>query len=201
MTRYLNALIAGACACLLLTASAQAQTELWIQKPDSRLSFSTTQQGEAFEGQFKSFVADIQFDPAALASAKFDVRIDLGSVDSANSERDETLTGDDFFNVADHPFAQFKTTSFRSLGGSRYEADATLNLNGQTVALKFPFDWKKTSNGADLQAEVTLDRLAFNLGLGDWEDAETIGHDVKVSVDLRLLSKAKTHPQPDTDPK
>ncbi len=158
----------------------------WKQQADSTLKFSGIQQGEAFEGKFGRFASTIHFDPAALADAKFDVAIDIASADSANSERDETLLGAEFFDNARFPKARFVTGTFRQVGPGKFEADATLTIRDKSVPVKFPFTWTGDARTAELKAKVTLDRLAFDVGTGEWEDEETVGRKVDVNVHLKL---------------
>ncbi|HQW82486.1 MAG: YceI family protein [Rhodanobacteraceae bacterium] len=153
------------------------------------LTFSGQQQGEAFDGRFDRFSATIQFDAAQLTESKLDVSIDLSSADSQNSERDDTLKGDDFFAIERFPKAHFVTSVVRAIDATQFEADATLTIRDKSVALKFPFTFERDANGARLKARVTLDRLAFDIGAGDWADDGMIGHSVEVNVDLNLIAK------------
>jgi polyisoprenoid-binding protein YceI len=158
----------------------------WKQQAGSTLSFKGQQQGETFDGQFRKFNANIHFDPAALADAKFDVEIDITSADSANSERDETMLCSEFFDSKKFPKAHFVTKAFRLIAPGQYEADAVLTIRDKSVALKFPFTWSGNAMSAELKSKVTLDRLAFDVGTGDWEDASSVGHQVEVIVHLKL---------------
>ncbi len=173
-------------ATMALLVNGQVVAANWVQQAGSTLRFSGEQQGEVFEGGFGRFDATIQFDPAALAAARFDVSIDIGSADTANSERDETMLGADFFDSKHFPKAEFTAQNFREIAPGRFEADASLRIRDRTVALKFPFDWISSAEGAQLRAKVELDRLAFGIGTGEWEDADTIGHKVTVTVSLKL---------------
>ncbi len=154
------------------------------------LTFAGQQQGEAFEGRFDRFAPTIQFDAAQLATSKLDVSIDLASADTQNSERDDTLKGSDFFAIADFPKARFVTSAMRAIDATHFEADATLTIRNKTVALKFPFTFEPNADGARLKARVTLDRIAFDVGTGDWADESMIGHQVEVNVDLSLVKKS-----------
>lgn len=153
------------------------------------LKFTGQQQGEAFEGRFETFSPNIQFDAAALATSKLDVSIDLASADTRNSERDDALKGSDFFAIADFPKARFVTATIRAVDATHFEADATLTIRDKTVALRFLFQFEANAEGARLSARVTLDRLAFDIGTGDWADERMIGHKVEVDVDLHLIKK------------
>lgn len=176
------AFLLSAALCLPALASAAD----WKQQPGSTLGFTGEQQGEAFNGQFRTFTSVIRFDPAALADARFDVSIDVTSADSANSERDETMLGADFFDTANFPKAHFVTQAFRQIAPGQFEADATLTIRDKTIGLKFPFTWTADAKSAELKSRVTLNRLAFGLGTGDWEDPSSVGHSVDVTVDLKL---------------
>lgn len=168
----------------------------WQQQPDSRLRFQGSQQGEAFDGQFRRFVSRIRFDPNDLAQANFDVDIDLASVDTANSERDQAVQGDKWFDVGRFPKAHFRTLGIRSLSAGHFEAKAELTLRDHTQTIDFPFTWTGDADRAHLQAQVVLDRLDFDLGSGEWADPELIGSEVTVSVDLQLRAADTPKRQP-----
>ena len=171
-----------------LLASTSAHAAEYTMRAGT-LTFSGQQQGEAFEGRFDRFAPAIQFDAAQLATSKLDVSIDLASADTQNSERDDTLKGSDFFAIADFPKARFVTTAMRAIDATHFEADATLTIRDKSVALKFPFTFEANADGARLKATVTLDRLAFDLGTGDWADESMIGRQVEVNVDLSLVKQ------------
>ncbi|MDN5924238.1 MAG: YceI family protein, partial [Xanthomonadales bacterium] len=95
-------------ALMLLPALAFART--WqVDTAHSKLGFDGSFQGGAFHGVFKQFEAKINYDPADLGHASFDVTVNLASVDTGAGERDDTLKGADFFNVAKTPQAHFIT--------------------------------------------------------------------------------------------
>lgn len=176
---------AAALAALVL-ATAPAFAADWETRADSSsLGFTGSAQGESFTGVFNRFRADIRFDPDALDASAFDVHIDLASVDTRNSERDETLLSADFFRVRREAQARYRASRFRDLGDGRYAADGELTLRGVTrpVTLEFSF-----SPGAPavLEGRATLDRIDFDVGGGEWADASTIAHAVHVTTRLEL---------------
>ena len=79
-----------------------------------------------FTGNFPGFTTTLSFDPAKLAKPKLDVSIPLAGTNTGNGDRDSTLSGEDFFNVAKFAQARYTATKFRSLGGNQYAADGTL---------------------------------------------------------------------------
>lgn len=176
---------------LLLAAPFGADaTTTWTADPArSTLAFSASADGEAFTGTFKTFEAKIAFDPADLATSSFDVSIDLTSADSGNSDRDDTLQGEEFFNSATQPQAKYKATNFVAHEGGRFSAEGELELNGVSKPVTLEFTWSGDGKSATLMGETVLDRLDFNVGTGDWEDAATITHEVTVKTTLQLSAQ------------
>jgi polyisoprenoid-binding protein YceI len=179
--RYLPVLVA------LLLAIPSAHAVDWsADSAKSKLRFSSTAEGMAFEGQFKQFAPSIRFDPSDLASARFDVKITLASADTANADRDETLKGSDFFAVERFPQANYVATAFRDLGNGRFAADGNLSLRGVDKPVTLEFTWVAKDKHATLDGSATLNRLDFAVGAGDWADASTVAHEVRVSTHLDL---------------
>jgi polyisoprenoid-binding protein YceI len=170
-----------------LGAAGLAQAAPWKVLPGSTLGFSSSYEGDGFEGRFARFTPKIDFDPAQLAKSSFDVGIDLASADTKNEERDEALRGDGFFNSKKAASAHYRATRFRALGGNRYAADGVLTLNGISRPVTLAFTW---SGGAKpvLTGSATVKRLDFAVGTGDWDDTGLIPNAVQVKTRL-LLSR------------
>ncbi|MBS0430843.1 MAG: YceI family protein [Proteobacteria bacterium] len=165
---------------------AAAPVHAWTSDPArSTLSFTATYQGESFQGRFRRFEAKtLDYDPAHLDAARFDVVVDIASIDTANSERDQALPGKDFFDTARFPQAHFVSTRFRKGADGRVLADGTLTLRGvgKPVTLGVTFDPARKT----LDVATTLHRLDFGIGGGDWADTSMIGDEVAVHGHLAL---------------
>lgn len=168
---------------LPITAFARA----WkVDAAHSSLTFTGTYQGEKFEGRFKRFDAKIDYDPANLAQAKFDVTVDIASVDTANAERDQALPGKDFFDAGQFPKAHFVTTRVRKGANGKVLADGMLTLRGISKPVTLEVRFMLEGNGATLDVQANLKRLDFGIGSGDWADTSMIGNDVTVHGRLIL---------------
>ena len=173
---------------LLTVASAASAKDWTLDAKASHLRFSSTQQDEPFTGEFARFTPKIAVDAAKPAEAKIDVEVDLASANTKSAERDETLKGDDFFWTSKYPKAHFRTLSCKAgASAGKFECDAELTIRDKTRKLPFPFTFAESGGKATLKADVTLDRMQYGVGAsGDWGDEHTVGHQVKVSVDLTL---------------
>lgn len=153
---------------LLLLLPAIAFGKTWqVDTTHSTLGFEGSFQGEAFQGQFKKFTANIAFDPADLSTARFDVHVHLASVDTQSAMRDQTLTGGDFFNVSQFPEAHYVTQSFSKNADGQVIAHGTLTLRGIRQPVDLKVDFKPTPGGATLDATSDVARLDWKLGAND----------------------------------
>jgi polyisoprenoid-binding protein YceI len=176
----------GGLACFLLTALALAATQWSTQPKQSTLTFVGSQAGADFEGAFRRFDAQIQFDPQQLAASRFDVTVDAASVDTRDAERDDIIRGPDLFAVQQHPRARYVAEKFAARGGARYTATGKLTLRGVTRDVPIDFTFEQGADGAWLKGAARIKRLDFGVGQGEWKDTEWVGDDVAVKFALKL---------------
>ncbi|MGQ0801388.1 MAG: YceI family protein [Pseudomarimonas sp.] len=191
MTRILLPLLFAFAACFGASTVHAAE---WQTAAGSTLGFSAEAQGEKFSGVFSRFEARIRFAPDALTASRFEVEIDLKSVDSQNSERDEMLADEAFFNSAAEPKASYFAERFSQLEDGRFRAEGVLTLRGVSAPVPLDFTWTGDASTATLEGEAVLDRVAFKVGAGEWEDAEAIAHQVSVNTKLVLTAKPSSTP-------
>lgn len=183
------AVTAALVAMLAVPAAAPAFAADYVQAPGSTLAFATKYDGETFTGNFPGFSTTLSFDPAKLDGAKLDVSIPLAGAKTGNADRDSTLQGEDFFNVAKFAQARYTASKFRSLGGNQYAADGTLDLRGIKKPVTLTFTWTPGAKPV-LAGKATVKRLDFGVGGGDWADTDTIPNEVAVSTKV-VLQPAK----------
>jgi polyisoprenoid-binding protein YceI len=182
--------LGGLCIAMLLGLAAPALAQTWqVDAAHSTLTFTNTYQNVEYTGQFRRFDADIAYDPDDLAHAKFDVSVDITSLDTRNSERDHTALGVEFFDAAKFPKAHFVTTAFRKGANGKVVADGVLTLRGVSKPVELTVDFAPRGDTATLDVTAPLKRLDFGIGGGQWADPSMIGNGVTVRGHL-LLRKA-----------
>lgn len=177
---------AAVAAMLVAMMATPALAADYVQAPGSSLVFATKYDGEVFTGQFGGFSTRLSFDPAQLSTAKLDVAIQLAGTRTGNADRDSTLTGGDFFDVAKFAQARYVSDRFRALGGNQYAADGTLTLRGVSKPVTLTFTWTPGAKPV-LAGKATVKRLDFGVGGGDWADARTIPDEVAISTRVVLV--------------
>src|SRR3984893_14904752 len=151
----------------------------------SRLEFIGVQAGAEFKGSFHKFTAAVNFAPDALASARFDVQIDLNSLDTMDKDRDKTMRGPDIFDIAHYPTAHYVTRSFTKTAAG-YSAVGALTLHGVTKDVPIDFQFVSTAGQSKIEGTAKLKRLEFGVGQGDWKSTEWVKDEVKVAFSLVL---------------
>lgn len=88
-----------------------------------------------FYGQFQKFTGEIEFDKADFTASSVSFEIDVESVSTDNSKRDEHIKGADFFNARQYPKTTFKSTSITDNGDGTYSMTGDMTLFGQTKSI------------------------------------------------------------------
>jgi len=93
------------------------------------------------EGLFSKMTGVIQFDPPDLAQLSVEAEIDVKSMTTGNSERDEHLLSPDYFDAEKYPKILFKSTNVEMTGATRGKVTGDLTIRGikQPVTLDFEF--------------------------------------------------------------
>ena len=197
-----RASLAVACAAALVTAAAAAAPAAPAAAPaavphysldqaKSSLEFAFTQAGALNKGRFTRFPVTMDFSADNLAASRLEVGVDVNSLDTGDKDRDDTLRGADLFSVAKFPQAHFSAAQIVKTA-SGFEASGKLTIRGVTRDTRVPFTFRSAAEaGASvgyMSGKVTIRRLDFGVGQGDWKATDQVGNDVTVSFTLRLIS-------------
>ncbi|HEY5623259.1 MAG TPA: YceI family protein [Gammaproteobacteria bacterium] len=172
---------------LFSQASVQAQTvSRWMLGPGSLLEFDATQQGAKFTGRFERFEATIRLDPGAPETGELRVTVFTASVNTDYGERDEALRHPDLLATDIWATASFESEAIRRVTEDRFEATGPLTIRDITRSVSLPFRFLRQGGDAELTGAVTLSRLAFGVGQGEWANTDWVGDEVDVRFSLRL---------------
>ena len=174
-----------------LSPGAAAEPPLWSLEEGSTLGWVARQSGAEVEGQFDRFTAEIAFDPDDLEASRVAIEVDMVSVDSAASDRDQALVSKDLFDVATFPSARFEAERFVHLEGDTYEAHGRLAIRDAVLELTLPFTLTIEDHPEDPSAErahavgaVEILRLDYGVGQGQWQDTSMVANEVLVTIDI-----------------
>ena len=192
--------LAGTAAAMCLAAWAQgaaadtpSPVHYVLDQAKSTLEFTFMQAGAQNKGKFTRFPVSFDFGPGDLAGSRLEVTVEIGSLDTGDKERDDTLKGDDLFAAAKFPKAHFLATQFAKTAAG-FEAQGKLTIRDQTRDVRVPFTFRTAvEQGATvgyMSGKTTIRRLDYGVGQGDWKATDQVGNEVGVSFALRLTSAA-----------
>jgi len=164
------------------------QPVVWKVAPGSSLNFQTSWSGQAVEGRFNSWTADILFSPDALAASKVTVTIDMTSAKTGDDQRDASLPAAEWFDATVHPKAVFSATKFEKLSADRFVAHGTLDLRGNKKPVDLAFKLRIVGDKAQMSGQTSLDRTLFGVGQDEFAATDQVPATVTVRVELNAIS-------------
>ena len=186
LPKFIPALLLGAG---ILLARPVAAADWAVDPAKSTLGFTASVSGANFDGKFKTWQAEIAFDPATPAAGHAKVTIDMASSVTGDRQRDSALPDSDWFAVKKNPQAVFEATSFTSKGGNQYEANGTLTIRGVAKPVTMPFTLDITGSDAHAKGKLDIVRTDYGVGQGEWSTAETVALGVSITFDLVAKKK------------
>jgi cytochrome b561 len=153
-----------------------------VDRGASSIRFTGTHAGNAFEGAFSRWRANIRFDPNNLDASRAIVTIETASAADGVPLHDQSLPQEEWFDVANHPTAIFRTTRIRARGANTYEARGSLTLKGQPITLDLPFTLRFEGDRAIMEGTARIDRRDADLGQASDPDAEFVSREIGIVV-------------------
>jgi polyisoprenoid-binding protein YceI len=150
-------------------------------------------------GFFKSFEGSLETENEDFTDAKIDFSLDIDSIDTNQSQRDEHLKSPEFFDAATYPKITFTSTSFTKTDEEdEYELAGDLTIKGITkpVTLDVEFGGSATDFYGNTKAgfEITgkINRKDFGLTWSGVTDAGSVvlGEDIKLLINVQFAKQA-----------
>lgn len=166
----------------------------WTPTPGvSKISFDIDQAGAPLEGTFSDYNGQICLGSGDNAADHIQVQIRMASVDTQLPELDEALRGSDFFDAVRWPLATFVSDSIHALSQGRYQVQGKLTLRDVTRNITVPFTFQSTADGnARLAGRLSIQRLDYHIGLGQWADTRWVGNQVDITFSV-ILKPVQSH--------
>jgi polyisoprenoid-binding protein YceI len=185
---FITGVLALAAPLAATVATAQAST--WVSdQAHSDVSFSVTHMGiSKVRGSFGKVAATISYNETDITKSVVSATIDVTTVDTGQSARDNHLKTDAFFDVAKFPTATFSSTSVAK-DGNNLKVTGNLTLHGVTKPVILdvegptgPVQGLDKKPHAGFSASTTISRTAF--GIGANFPTAAVGDEVKLTLDL-----------------
>jgi polyisoprenoid-binding protein YceI len=149
-------------------------------------------------GFFKSFEGELVTDNDNFEDAEINFSLDVNSIDTKQTDRDEHLKSADFFDAATYPKITFKSTSIKKVGDDDYKlvGDLTIKNITKQVTLDVEFGgstddfYGNTKAGFELTGKIN--RKDFGLTWDGITEAGSIvvGEDIKLNINVQFAKQA-----------
>ena len=182
-------------AATLVAATASAQTTNWkIDPAHSGVEFKVRHLAVSnVRGTLTIAKGVVHLDEKDITKSSVEATIDANSVDTHTAARDTHLKSADFFNVAQYPTLEFKSTALSKSGGDLI-LKGDLTLAGVTKPVTLTVDGPappqtdaKGTTRSGFSATGTLHRSDFNFG--SKFPSAVIGDDVKFTIDAEAAKQ------------
>ncbi len=157
------------------------------------VSFEVKQAGSPFRGKFKQFGGEVCL--LADRVTRIEVWLEPASVDAGLPEIDAALRDKDFFAVSQYPRAVYSSQS-AEVRGNEQLARGTLQMKGKRRNLDVPFSLRREGDQQIVSGTLTLNRLDYGIGTGEWSNTNWLGGEVKVDFKAALAASAAPNPNP-----
>ena len=147
----------------------------WKIGPKYNISFSTS----GVSGIFKTFTGSIVFDEQSLPTSKFDVSIDINSINTGNGMQNKHAKSAEWFDAAKYPLIKFTSKKIVKTA-TGYTAVGDLQAHGISKEVSRPFVFKKAGTGGTFEGAFNINRNDFKVG----EPGGVVGEVIKVNVSV-----------------
>lgn len=144
-------------------------------------------QGSDFAGTFKEFSGTINFAADNLAGSRADIKILTKSVQTGSPDRDDYIAAPAWMDAESFPESEFVADRFEKTAENQYVAHGRLTMRGVTHNADLPFTLKISENKqgakqAEMNGALTINRLDYGIGGGEWTNTTLVANPVKITV-------------------
>lgn len=150
------------------------------------------------KGVFEKFKGTVAIDDKDITRSKVEVNIDMASVNTSISRRDDHLRSQDFFDAANFPAMTFVSTKVEKDGANRLKVTGNLTLRGVTrpviLNVEGPTGEIKGTQGEakrGASASAALNRQDFGVSWSKKIDGGglVVADEVYITIDTELVKQ------------
>jgi polyisoprenoid-binding protein YceI len=114
-------------------------------------------------GVFKKMEGKITFDEKNLDQAKFNLTIDVSSINTGNGMQNKKAQTEEWFDAKKHPNITFKSSKVEKKG-NEYLISGDLTVRGITKQYTIPASYSENGNKIFFKGKFPVNRLEFKVG-------------------------------------
>jgi polyisoprenoid-binding protein YceI len=176
-----------------------ATTTKWVLDPmHSEVQFKVKHLViSTVSGFFKSFEGSLETENEDFEDSKISFAINIDSIDTNQTQRDEHLKSADFFDAAKYPQITFASTSFKKTDDDQFELIGDLTVKGVTKQVKLNAEFGGSTDDfygntkAGFEVTGKINRKDFGLTWDGVTEAGSIvvGEDIKLLINVQFAKQ------------
>jgi polyisoprenoid-binding protein YceI len=182
-------MVGGVLMALMAAPTLAAASEWKVDPNNSAVQFSVRHLGiSTVQGDFTKISGTVSLDDGDISKSMVSASVDMSSVDTRVTARDNDLKSEKFLDVTQFPTMTFQSTKIWSTGEGTAKMAGNLTLHGVTKEIVFdvtgPTD-PINQNGTmrrGAEATATIDRRDF----GITADPGIVGDEVTITLDVEI---------------
>ncbi|WP_295674073.1 YceI family protein [uncultured Mucilaginibacter sp.] len=159
--------------------SSQAGSNAQTPVTRSAITFEIKNLGINTGGSISGLVTKVNFTPASLSASSIEASVDVNTINTDNSSRDEHLRSTDFFDVARFPKISLKSVAFKHKSGNNYVGTFILMIKDKSKQIEMPFTFLDKDNTIGFKGTFKINRLDFGVG----SESMILSNDVNITID------------------
>lgn len=173
-------------ASLLAVTLAASAAPLKTDTAKSAVSATFKQMSVPVEAKFRTFNAQLDYDPAKPEAARAKVDIDTASLDLGDPDMNREVAKKEWFDSAQFPKASFVSSSIKPAGPGKLNVTGKLTIKGRSANVSFPLTVRDNAGKYLFEGALPIRRLAYNIGDGEWKDTSMVADEVVIR--FRILA-------------
>jgi acylpyruvate hydrolase len=145
-------------------------------------------------GSFKTFSGTLDIDPNDFTRSQIHGEIDVASIDTGNTDRDNHLRAGDFFDAPNHPKITFKSTRIAAKGDG-FVVTGDLTIRGVTKSVDIDVEYAGTSKNpygqivTGVSGSTTINRKDFGVNFNAVLETGGVAVGEKVKLEIEVQAK------------
>ncbi|MCC2686024.1 MAG: YceI-like protein [Paenibacillaceae bacterium] len=177
-----------------------AKTKWVLDASHSSIDFSVKHMVIAkVKGTFHTFEATIDADQHDLTTANIEFSVDIDSIDTRNTDRDNHLKSADFFDAEHFPKMTFKSDKITKKSDGEYDVAGQLTIHGVTRPESFLVTyegegkdpWGNTKVGFSGHGTINRSEYGLKYNAALETGGVLIGDQVQISIEIEASKPAE----------
>lgn len=149
-------------------------------------------------GGFAKFDVQTETTSDDFSDAQVVANVDVASINTSNSQRDEHLRNADFFEAESHPAMTFKSTKVEKLDSDSFTLYGDLTIKDTTKPVKLSVEyngiakdpWGNIKAGFTISGKINRKDFGITYNAVMETGGVMLGEEVKINGDIQLVKQA-----------